>query len=50
MIGEPSIAYEVAFVVSVLAAVNLDHEPPLTANKIDDIWTDGFLPDELKAT
>jgi hypothetical protein len=32
-----------------LAAVNLDDEPMLTANKIDDIRPNGFLLHELEA-
>jgi hypothetical protein len=48
VIGEPSIAYQVTFVIGVLATVNLDDEPPLTANKIDDIRPNGFLPHEFE--
>jgi 50S ribosomal subunit-associated GTPase HflX len=48
VIGQPAIANQVTFVVRVLAAVNLDDEPSLTANKIDDIRTDWFLPHTLE--
>jgi len=31
-----------------LATINLDDEPSLTANEIDDIGSNRFLPDKLE--
>ena len=49
MISEPSIAYQVTFVIGVLATVNFDDEPSLSTNEVDDIWTNGFLTHEFQA-
>ena len=49
MVCEPSIAHSIAFVVGMLAAVNLDDEPSLTANETDDIWSNRFLPNKFES-
>jgi len=46
---EPSIAHGVAAVFGVLAAIDLDHEPLLPTNKIDDIRPDGSLTHEFES-
>jgi hypothetical protein len=48
MIGEPSISDGVAFVSRVLAAINFDDKPLFATNKVNDIWVDRLLADELK--
>ncbi len=47
MHGQPSVAYRVALVSRVLTAINLDDEPLLAADEIDDVWSDGFLTNEF---
>ena len=47
VIGKPSIADHIARVVGVLAAVHLDNQAVLTADKVDRISTDWFLANEL---
>ena len=47
---EPSIARSVAAILGMLAAVDLDHEPLLSTNKIDDIRPDGFLAHEFESS
>jgi hypothetical protein len=49
MVSEPSIAYQVTFVIGVLATVDFDDEPSLSANEVDDIWANGFLTHEFQA-
>jgi hypothetical protein len=45
---EPSIAYRIGAVFGVLAAIDLDHEPLLSTNKIDDIRPDRSLTHEFE--
>jgi hypothetical protein len=47
---QPLIAYGVAPVFGVLAAVDFDNESFLPTNKIDDIRPDGFLTHEFEST
>ncbi len=49
MIDQPLIAYRVALIRRVLAAIYLDDKPLLTANKIDKVRTDRLLAHELEA-
>ena len=49
MFDEPLIADGVASVLSVLAAIDLDDEPLLSTNKIDDIWPDRLLTHEFES-
>src|SRR5262245_46271542 len=49
MVAEPSITHGIACIARVLAAVDLDHQAPLTANEIDDERSNGLLADELAA-
>jgi hypothetical protein len=49
MLHEPSIAHSVGSAFGVLTAIDLDHEPLLSANKIDDVRPDGFLTHEFEA-
>jgi hypothetical protein len=44
-----SVAATVCKVLGVLTAVHFDHELSFTADKIGDVWLDGFLADELEA-
>jgi hypothetical protein len=47
---EPSIAHSVGSAFGVLTAIDLDHEPLLSADKIDDVRPDGFLTHEFEAS
>jgi hypothetical protein len=47
MRDEPSVADGVAFVIGVLAAVDLDNEPLLSTDKIYDIRPDRLLTHEF---
>ena len=49
MLREPSIAYHITHVDGMLAAVDLDDKPLLSADKVDDLRTDRLLTDELVA-
>jgi hypothetical protein len=48
MIGEPSIADDVAFVGRVLAAIDFDDKPLFATHKVNDIGADGLLPHEFE--
>ena len=50
MFEEPLIADGVASAFGVLAAIDLDHEPFLSTDKIDDIRSDRLLTDEFEST
>jgi len=41
------VAPEIAVVLGMLAAINFDDQPPLSANKVHDVRTDWFLADEF---
>ena len=45
---EPLVAHGVAAVFGVLATIDLNHQPLLSTNKIDDIRPDRFLTHELE--
>jgi hypothetical protein len=47
MLGEPSIPHGVASAPGMLAAIDLDDEPLLAADKIDDVPADRLLTDEF---
>jgi hypothetical protein len=49
MLRKPSIAYRVALVGRMLAAVDFDDQPLLSADKVNDVRPDGLLTDELVA-
>jgi hypothetical protein len=49
MIGEPSIADDIAFVSRVLAAIDFDNKSPFAAHKVDDIGADRLLADEFES-
>ena len=49
MPGEPSVADSVANVPGMLPSINLNDETLLTANKIDSVWSDRFLPNEFES-
>ena len=50
MLCEPSIAHRIAVAFGVLAAVKLDYESFLSANKIDDMGPDRVLTHEFEST
>jgi len=50
MLRQPPIAHSVALTFGMLAAINFDHEPLLSTNKIGDIGSDRLLPDEFEST
>ena len=47
MLRKPAVPLRVAGTVSVLAAVNLDYETLIPADKIDDVRSDRLLANEL---
>jgi len=47
MSSQPSVTDRVALVSRVLAAINLDDEPLLAADEIDDVRSDRLLTDEF---
>jgi hypothetical protein len=49
MIDEPLISNCVALVQSVLATVNFNYETSFTASKINNVWSDRFLPHKFEA-
>jgi hypothetical protein len=44
---KPLIANDVVRVISVLPSIHLNDEASLAANKVDGVWADRFLPNEL---
>jgi hypothetical protein len=48
MVDEPPIAHSVASVIGVLAAIDFDHEPFFSADKIYDVRPDRLLAYEFK--
>ncbi len=49
VLHEPIIAGSIDRVIRVLSSVHLDYETMLATDKIDDIWTNRYLPNELVA-
>jgi hypothetical protein len=49
MIDEPLTPNCIALVHSVLATVNFNYESSFTANEIDNVWSNGFLPYKFDA-
>ena len=49
MLREPSIAYRVALVGRMLAAIDFDDQSLLSADKINDVRPDRLLADEFVA-
>ncbi len=47
VIGKPFVANHISRIIRMLPPVDLNNEATFTANKIDDVGTDRFLPDEL---
>jgi len=50
MVNEPAIAHGVAPVAGMLATIDLNHEPLLSADKIYNIGADCLLTHELEST
>jgi hypothetical protein len=48
MVGKPLIANGVSFVFGVLAAVDFDDKPLLSADEVDDVRSDRLLADEFE--
>jgi hypothetical protein len=46
---QPTISGHVLIAFRVLTAIDFDHEPLFSTNKIDDIWPDGFLANKFKS-
>ena len=49
MVGEPSITHDVASAIGVLAGIDLDDEPFLSTNKIDDITPNWLLTHKFES-
>jgi hypothetical protein len=49
VIRQPLIADGVAFVISVLTSVDFDHQPPLSANEIDNVRTNRLLANKFES-
>jgi hypothetical protein len=50
MVDKPVVAFDITLALRVLAAINFDNEPLLTANEIYNEWADRLLADEFVAT
>jgi hypothetical protein len=50
VLREPSIAHGIAAVFGMLAAIDLDHQPLLSTNKIDDTRPDRLLTHEFESS
>jgi len=48
VISQPTISNSVAFVRCVLTPIDLDYEPPLSANEVDNVRADWLLTDEFE--
>ena len=49
VLGQPSISQDITLVGRVLAAIDLNDDTLFSANKIDHVGSNGFLPNELES-
>ena len=49
MIGKPPVANGIAFIHGMLAAIDLDHQPLLTTDEIDNVGSNRFLTHKFEA-
>jgi hypothetical protein len=47
MIDKPFVANRIVRAVCVLSSIHFDYETTFTADKVDCVWTNRFLPDKL---
>src|SRR6202035_5446085 len=47
VIGKPFVSNYISRIIRMLPSVDFNNEATVTANKIDDVGTNRFLPDEL---
>jgi hypothetical protein len=49
VISEPVVAANVAFIFGMLSAVDLNDQAQLPADEVDDVRSDGLLPNEFRS-